>query len=130
VAASPVMRWVLRYAPEFEKRGQGYEKPVALCWRVDETYLKVGGGWRYLYRAVDQNGKSVDCLLRKRRDVGAAKTFFRRAWKQHGGPLSITLDAYAAWHRVHQKVGGLSCKLLQIRRTRRRHSIRNQPPAA
>jgi transposase-like protein len=39
---------VLRYAPEFEKRGQGYEKPVALSGRVDETYLKVGGGWRYL----------------------------------------------------------------------------------
>ena len=43
VAASTVMRWVLRYAPEFEKRWQGYEKPVALSWRVDETYLKVGG---------------------------------------------------------------------------------------
>jgi len=43
VAASTVMRWVLRYAPEFEKRWQGYEKPVGLSWRVDETYLKVGG---------------------------------------------------------------------------------------
>ena len=42
------MRWVLRYAPELEKRWQGYEKPVALSWRVDETYIKVGGGWRYL----------------------------------------------------------------------------------
>jgi transposase-like protein len=49
---------------------------------------------------VDQNGKSVDCFLPKRRDVGAAKTFFRRAWKQHGDPLSITLDAYAVWHRA------------------------------
>jgi putative transposase len=37
------MRWVLRYAPELEKGWQGYEKPVALSWRVDETYLKVGG---------------------------------------------------------------------------------------
>ena len=43
MAASTAMRWVLRYAPEFEKRWQGYEKPVGLSWRVDETYLKVGG---------------------------------------------------------------------------------------
>ena len=73
---------------------------MALSWRVDETYLKVGGGWRYLYRAVDQNGQSVDSFLRKRGDVGAAQTFFRRALNKHGDPLSITLDANAAWHRA------------------------------
>jgi transposase-like protein len=54
VAASTVMRWVLRYAPEFEKRWQGYEKPVALSWRVEETYLKVGAGWTSLW-AYGQN---------------------------------------------------------------------------
>jgi len=97
------MRWVLRDAAELEKRWQGYEKPVALSWRVEEAYIKVGGGWRYLYRAVDQNGKSVDCFLRQRRHVGAAQTFFRRAWKKHGDPLSITLDADAAWHRAVQE---------------------------
>jgi transposase-like protein len=48
VAPSTAMRWVLRYAPEFEKRWQGYEKPMALSWRVDETYIKVGGHWTYL----------------------------------------------------------------------------------
>jgi len=100
VAPSTVMRWVLRYAPEFEKRWQRYEKPVALSWRVDETYIKVGSHWTYLYRAVDQNGKSVDFFLSQRRDVGAAKAFFRRALKKHGDPLSITLDAYAASHRA------------------------------
>ena len=54
--------------------------------------FKVGGHWTYLYRAVDQNGKSVDFFLSQRRDVGAAKAFFRRALKKHGDPLSITLD--------------------------------------
>src|SRR6516225_11422823 len=88
VAPSTVMRWVLRYAPEFEKRWQRYEKPVALSWRVDETYLKGGGHWTYLYRAVDQNGKSVDCFLPKRRDVGAAKTFFRRVEEARRPTLS------------------------------------------
>jgi transposase-like protein len=46
------------YAPEFEKRWRRFEKPVGLSWRVDETYVKVAGEWTYLYRAVDQNGKS------------------------------------------------------------------------
>jgi transposase-like protein len=86
------------------KRWQRYEKPVALSWRVDETYIKVGGHWTYLYRAVDQNGKSVNFFLSQRRDVGAAKAFFRRASKKHGDPLSITLDAYAAWQRAVQEL--------------------------
>ncbi len=47
VAPSTVMRWVLRYAPEFEKRWRRYEKTVGLSWRVDETYIKVSGEWTY-----------------------------------------------------------------------------------
>jgi transposase-like protein len=53
---------------------------------------------------VDQNGKSVDFFLSQRRDVGAAKTFLRRALQKHGDSLSITLDAYAAWHRPVQEL--------------------------
>jgi transposase-like protein len=53
---------------------------------------------------VDQNGKSVDFFLSQRRDVGAAKAFFRRALQKHGDPLSITLDAYAGWHRTVQEL--------------------------
>ena len=50
-------------------------------WRVDETYVKIKGRWTYLYRAVDKQGKTVDFLLRAKRDVAAAKAFFRRAFK-------------------------------------------------
>jgi transposase-like protein len=104
VSPSTVMRWVLRYAPEFEKRWRRYEKPVGLSWRCDETYIKVAGEWTYLYRTVDQNGKTVDFFLSKRRDVRAAKTLFRHALRKHGDPLSITLDAYAASHRAVQEL--------------------------
>jgi len=45
VAPSTILRWVIRYVPEFEKRWQAYERPVGDSWRVDETYLKVGGQW-------------------------------------------------------------------------------------
>ncbi len=98
------MRWVVRYSLEFEKRWRRFEKPVGLSWRCDETYIKVAGAWTYLYRAVDQNGKTIDFFLSKRRDVRAAKTLFRHALLKHGDPLSITLDAYAASHRAVQEL--------------------------
>jgi transposase-like protein len=91
---------------------------VALSGRVEETYLKVGGHWRYLYRAVDQNGKSVDSFLRQRGDVGAAQTFFRRALQKQRDPLSITLDAYAAWHRAVAEFKESGEMLYQKRRVR------------
>jgi transposase-like protein len=69
-----------------------------LSWRCDETYVKVAGAWTYLYRAVDREGRTVDFFLSKRRDMRAAKAFFRRALAQHGDPLTITVDAYAATH--------------------------------
>jgi transposase-like protein len=70
------MRWVVRYTAEFEKRSRRYERAIGLSWRVDETYLKVAGEWTYLYRAVDQDGKTVDFFLSKRRDLAAAKSVF------------------------------------------------------
>src|SRR2546427_2716591 len=69
-------------------------------WRCDETYIKVKGRWTYLYRAVDKYGQTVDFLLSERRDVAAAKRFFRKAIRQNGTPRVITLDAYAASHRA------------------------------
>jgi transposase-like protein len=65
---------------------------------VDETYIKVKGQRVYLYRAVDKQGRTVDFLLSKRREVAAAKRFFSRAVKQHGATRVITLDGYAASH--------------------------------
>ena len=69
VAPSTILRWVIRYVPEFEKCWQAHERPVGDSWRVDETYLKVGGQWMYLYRAVDKQGKTVESYLSRTRDV-------------------------------------------------------------
>lgn len=93
-----------RYVPEFEKRWSRYARPVGDSWRVDETYIKVRGQWVYLYRAVDREGRTVDFLLSKRRDVMAAKRFFSQATRQHGMPRVITLDGYAASHRAVAKL--------------------------
>ena len=67
---------------------------------MDETYIKVGGRWVYLYRAVDKAGRTVDFLLSRNRDVNAAKAFLRGVMKNTRPPNKITLDAYAASHRA------------------------------
>ena len=104
-----IMRWVHHYAPEFERRWNRYARPAGPSWRVDETYVKIRGKWVYLYRAVDSAGRTVDFRLSGKRDVGAAKAFFRKAIKGQGSaPRTITLDGYAASHRAvrEMKVDG------------------------
>ena len=76
---STIFRWVQRYAPELEKRVRRYQGHRSGSWRVDETYVRVGGEWRYLYRAVDGTGQTIDFLLSAKRDKKAAKRFFRKA---------------------------------------------------
>ena len=83
-----------------EARWSRYARTVGGSWRCDETYIKVNGRWTYLYRAVDKQGRTVDFRLSERRDVAAAKAFFRQAMKHNGTPRIITLDAYAASHRA------------------------------
>lgn len=92
VAHTTILRWAVRYAEQFEKRWRRYERPVGGSWRADETYIKVGGRWVYLYRAVDAKGKTVDFYLSRTRDKNAATAFFRQAMKHHGEPRTITLD--------------------------------------
>src|SRR5580692_11531109 len=101
LAHTTIMRWVRHYTPEFEKRWRRYALAVGRSWRVDETYVKIRGEWSYLYRAVDRLGRTVDFRLSARRDVVAAKAFFRKAVKsQQRPPQTITLDGYAASHRA------------------------------
>src|SRR5690242_8036561 len=75
---STVNRWVLAYAPLIERRLRSFRKPHCGSIRIDETYIKVRGQWRYLYRAIDKHGTPVDFLLTAKRDLDAAKRFFRK----------------------------------------------------
>ena len=82
---------------------------------MHETYIKVGGRWSYLYRAVDKAGQTVDFFLSENRDVNAAKTFLRRAIEKTRQPTKITLDAYAASHRAvreMKEMGELSKRVM------------------
>ena len=76
---STVHRWVIKVVPLFEKTFRKHKRPVGKSWRVDETYIKVKGSWKYLYRAVDKAGDTIDFLFRAKRDKAAARRFFEKA---------------------------------------------------
>jgi transposase-like protein len=73
-----VYRWVQRYTPLLADAARFRRHSVGDRWHVDETYIKVNGVWRYVYRAVDQHGQVIDVLVSARRDAAAAHRFFRR----------------------------------------------------
>jgi transposase-like protein len=93
-----ILRWVQHYVSEFEKKWNSFARPVVNSWRVDETYIRVRGEWKYLYRAVDKQSNTVVFLLSEHRDIEAAKRFFTQAVEKLGVPERITLDGYAATH--------------------------------
>ncbi|MBH0338503.1 transposase, partial [Bacillus thuringiensis] len=67
-------------------------KSVQLSWKLDETYIKVKGEWRYLYRAIDKEGYTLDIQLRKKRNHQAAYAFMKRLVKTFGEPTVLTTD--------------------------------------
>jgi transposase, IS6 family len=96
---STIFRWVQRYAPEINKRIRQHLKMSGTSYRVDETYIKVGKSCKYLYRAVDKEGQTIEFMLSAKRDVSAAKRFFTKMMRaEHRRlPFSISVDKNAAY---------------------------------
>lgn len=93
---------VQKFGPEIAERAEKHLRRASLDWHVDETYIRVGGKWRYLWRAVDANGQLVDFRLTVRRDANAAKTLLNKAIKRvrlHR-PVSITTDKSPTYPKV------------------------------
>ncbi|MET3139423.1 putative transposase [Undibacterium sp. GrIS 1.2] len=93
---STVSRWAIRLLPLLEKIFRKHKHPVGGSWRMDETYIKVKGAWKYLYRAVDKEGKTIDFLLTAKRDKAAARRFFDKAMEANGTPAKVTMDKSGA----------------------------------
>ncbi len=93
---SSLNRWVLKYTPSLEVAFRQRKRPVGISWRLDETYISIKGQWKYLYRAVDKAGHTVDFLLTAKRDRRAAGRFLRQAIDQSGVPEKITIDKSGA----------------------------------
>jgi len=97
-----VFRWVQEYAPEIDKRCRSHLHPTNDSWRVDEIYIEVKGKPKYLYRAVDSAGNTLDFLLTAKRDAAAAKRFFRKTLKaiHVQTPRVISVDKNAAYPKA------------------------------
>ena len=93
---STIHRWAIKMLPALAAVCRRRKRPVGKSWRMDETYVKVGGQWKYLYRAVDKGGDTIDFLLRAKRDHAAARAFFERAIDLHDVPEKITIDKSGA----------------------------------
>ena len=93
---STINRWAVRFLPLLEKEFRKHKRAVGSSWRMDETYIKVKGVWKYLYRAVDKDGNTVEYLLTARRDKAAARRFFDKAMRLHGQPEKIAMDKSGA----------------------------------
>src|SRR5215469_17855004 len=115
VAVDPscIWRWVQAYAPELNKRCRPHLKPTNKSYGTDETYIKVKGEDKFLYRAVDSTGQTIDFLLTAKRDAAGAKRFFRKALSSPGNrvPRVINVDknpAYPAAVKALKEGGVLS----------------------
>jgi putative transposase len=93
---STLHRWSIKILPVLTAMFRRRKRPVGRSWRMDETYVKVAGQWKYLYRAVDRDGNTVAFLLRAKRDHAAARAFFERTIDLHGVPEKITIDKSGA----------------------------------
>jgi transposase-like protein len=113
---------VQRYAPEINKRIRPHLKMSGTSYRVDETYIKVGKECKYLYRAVDKEGQTIEFMLSARRDISAAKRFFKKVMRADHRriPFSINVDKNAAYPDAFaasqaERVLPFDCKLRRVK---------------
>jgi transposase-like protein len=117
-----VWRWVQQYAHEINKRIRPHLKMAGASYRVDETYIKVGMSCKYLYRAIDKEGNTIEFMLSAKRDVTAAKRFFKKMMRADHRrlPFSISVDKNAAYPEAFtssqkEKILPHDCKLRRVK---------------
>lgn len=93
---STINRWVLYYSPQLEAAFRRKKKRTGGRWRMDESYIKVKGQWKYYYRAVDKQGQTIDFFLTATRDTQAAFRFLKKAIGQNGKPSLVNIDQSGA----------------------------------
>jgi transposase-like protein len=113
-----IFRWVQRYAPEINKRMRSHLKLAGASYRIDETYIKVGKQWKYLYRALDKEGNTIEFMLSAKRDIPAVKRFFKKMMRADHRrlPFSISVDKNASYPDAftasqEDKVLPIDCRL-------------------
>lgn len=105
VSYESIRLWCKKFGPKFARRLKRKHQGYGDTFYVDEVFVKINGKQHYLWRAVDQDGEVVDVLLQTRRDGAAAKRFFRRLLKSHGGePRKIITDKLRSYGVAHRQL--------------------------
>jgi IS6 family transposase len=119
---SCIWRWVQVYSQEINRKARVYLKKTGTSYRVDETYIKVKGQWKYLYRAVDKQGSTLDFLLCAKRDAESASRFFKKMLSapHTSTPTILSVDKNPAYPKAILKLKSegkinKSCKLRQVK---------------
>lgn len=121
-----VHRWSIRILPVLAAAFRRCKRPVGVSWRMDETYIKVAGQWKYLYRAVDRGGDTINFLLRAKRDHAAARSFSEQAIGLHGVPQKITIDKSGANTAAIQSIQADSGAGIEMRQSKYLNNIVEQ----
>ena len=121
-----VHRWALKILPILALVFRRRKRPVGTSWYMDETYIKVNGQWKYLYRAVDKAGDAVDFLLTAKRDKAAARRYLERAINLHGLPEKITIDKSGANTAAIHSVNVDACLDIELRQCKYLNNIVEQ----
>jgi putative transposase len=115
---STINRWVVTYSPQLEEAFHRRKRSVWVSGRRDEPYIRVKGQWRYLYRAVDKHGQTIDFLLTGHRDTEAALRFLKKAIRRNGLPETITIDgsdANEAAIKSYNQENGTAIAIRQVK---------------
>jgi transposase-like protein len=115
---STVHRWALKTLPVMAIIFRRRKRPVGASWRIDGARIKVVGQWRYLYRAVDKRGDTVDFLLPAKRDLAAARCYLERATNLHDLPGKITIDKSGANTAAIRSGNADACPDVELRQSK------------
>jgi putative transposase len=101
VSREAVREWVQKFGPQIRKILNKKRQNIGKRWHVDETYVRVAGVWKYVYRAVDENMEPIDIYVSENRDKKAAKNFFKKCIKVTGeDPESIRTDGHLGYDQA------------------------------
>jgi putative transposase len=121
-----VHRWAIKIVPVLAAVFRRRKRPVGKSWRMEETYIKVHEQWKYLYRAVDREGDTIDFLLRATRDCAAARRFLEEAMTLHGEPEKITIDKSGANTAAIESCNAEYCSDIELRQCKYLNNIVEQ----
>ena len=115
---SSIIRWPVRFLLHIKRMARKHMRSGGGGWHMDETYIKIKGVWKHLYRAADKQGMAVDFLLTAKRGITAAKRFFNKAMDSNGDPDNLTMDESGANKAAIDAINARRCVPVTVRQVK------------